>query len=226
MKKVLIVHTTTHDPAKSTSWAMGGAVADHISRRHPGSTIRLINANALNIVQNLSCYASGKRNCADPASGPYRCWAHFDSVQNPQKYGGVDQMPVIYEGIKWADIVVFTSSTRWGSHSALAQKVIERMDTLENRHAVYGEPNFFAGKRLGVVMGGLHWKTGQAATHLGEVFRELGFEVSLPHGVLAWQRSRNPDFEHPDQDRPYVLQWLASPEGMKAVSIFVDALGV
>ena len=224
MRNVLVIHTTTHDPAKSTSWAMGGAVVDEIKRRHPRSTVRLINANDLHIVQNLSCYSNGKRNCADPASGPYRCWAHFDSVENPKKYGGVDQMPAIYDGIKWANTVVFTSSTRWGSHSALAQKVIERMDTLENRHASYGEPNFFAGKTLGVVMGGLHWKTGRAATQLGEVFAEMGFTVNLPHGVLAWQRSRNPNFEHPDQDRPYVLAWLSTPEGVQAVSTFVDAL--
>lgn len=223
MNRVLVIHTTTHDPAKSTSWAMGGAVIDEIKRRSPSSTVQLINANDLHIVQNLSCYASGKRNCGDPASGPYRCWAHYDSLQNPKKYGGVDQMPVIYDGLKWADTVVFASSTRWGSHSALAQKIIERMDTLENRHASFGEPNFFAGKSLGVVMGGLHWKTGQAAVHLGTVFAEMGFTVP-DGGVLAWQRSRNPNFEHPDQDRPYVLAWLRTDEGRTAVSMFVDAL--
>jgi multimeric flavodoxin WrbA len=220
---VLVIHTTTHDPSKSTSWAMGGAVIDEFKRRSPGSSIRLINSNDLHIVQNLSCYASGKRDCANPASGPYRCWAHYDSLKNPAKYGGVDHMPVIYDGIQWADIIVFTSSTRWGSHSALAQKIIERMDTLENRAASWGEANPLHGKRMGVLMGGLHWRTGEAAVFLGTVFREMGFTVP-PGATLAWQRSRNPNFEHPDQDRPYVLAWLSSEEGKQAVRMFVDAL--
>ena len=220
---VLIIHTTTHDPQKSTSWAMGGAVIDDIQARYPKSSVRLINANDLHIVKNLSCYASGKKDCANPESGPYRCWAHWDSVQNPKKYGGVDQMPVIYDGIRWANVVIFTSSTRWGSHSALCQKVIERMDTLENRAAAWGETNPLHGKRAGVLMGGLHWKTGPAAVHLGEVLHEMGFDVPS-HGVLAWQRSRDPDFEHPDQDRPYVIRWLESGEGRLAVRKLVDAL--
>lgn len=224
MKHVAVIHTTTHDPAKSTSWAMGGAVISEIDRQHPKAAVRLINANDLHIVQNLSCYANGKKDCANPNSGPYRCWAHVSSLEDPKKYGGVDQMPVIYDALSWADTVVFCSSTRWGSHSALAQKIIERMDTLENRHAAWGEPNPLWGKRLGVVMGGLHWKTGQAAVHLGSVFSELGFTVP-PNGVLAWQRSRDPNFEHPDQDRPYVLKWLVSPEGKELVRDFVSALG-
>lgn len=221
--KVLIIHTTTHDPEKSTSWAMGGAAVDAFTQRYPASTVRIVNANQLHIVQNLSCYASGKRDCANPESGPYRCWAHWGSVKDPKKYGGVDQMPVIYDGIAWADVVVFTSSTRWGTHSALCQKIIERMDTLENRAASWGEKNPLRGKRCGVLMGGLHWKTGQAASHLSDVLREMGF-TTPQNSVLAWQRSRDPNFEHPSEDRPYVVSWLHSPEGRRAVAAFVDAL--
>lgn len=48
-----------------------------------------------------------------------------------------------------------------GSHSALCQKIIERMDTLENRASSYGEPYPLRGKKLGVVATGLHWHTGR-----------------------------------------------------------------
>jgi hypothetical protein len=144
---------------------MGQAAVGELQRRVPRSEVRVIDANKLHIVKNLSCYANGKRDCANPESGPYRCWAHHESMRDPAKYGGADQKPVIYDGLKWADTVVFCTSTRWGSHSALAQTIIERMDTLENRGASWGEPYPMEGKRLGVVVGGLHWKTGAVAHH-------------------------------------------------------------
>ncbi len=182
MRRILAIMTTTHDPAKSTSWAMGQAAIGELQRRLPRSEVRVIDANKLHIVKNLSCYANGKRDCANPESGPYRCWAHYESMRDPAKYGGPDQMPIIYDGLKWADTVLFCTSTRWGSHSALAQTIIERMDTLENRGASWGEPYPMEGKRLGVVAGGLHWKTAQG---------RLGMQVQ-PGACERQERGRSP----------------------------------
>lgn len=223
MRRVLAIMTTTHDPEKSTSWAMGQAALEEFRRTVPRSDIRIIDANKLHIVKNLSCYANGKRDCANPESGPYRCWAHYSSMQNPAKYGGVDQMPVIYDGLKWADTVLFCTSTRWGSHSALAQTIIERMDTLENRGSSWGEAYPMAGKRLGVVAGGLHWKTGAVAQHLTEVFRWFRFTVP-EEASLAWQYTRDVNYEQPGVIRPAVERWLGSNEGQFAVSQFCRAL--
>jgi len=223
VRRVLIIQTTTHDPAVSTSWAMGWEAAKWFKKVSPDVDIRVIDANKLHIVQNLSCYASGGRNCGDPKSGPYRCWAHFSSMEDPAKYGGVDEMPVIYDGLAWADTVIFATSTRWGSHSALCQKIIERMDTLENRGAFWKEGYPLAGKRAGVIVGGLHWKTGAVAQHLLEVLKWFRFEVS-PQAALAWQFTRDVNYEQTAPLKPNVQAWLKSPEGNLALSEFTRAL--
>lgn len=219
MRRILAIMTTTHDPVKSTSWAMGQAALAELQRRLPRSEVRVIDANKLHIVKNLSCYANGKRDCANPDSGPYRCWAHYEAMRDPAKYGGPDQMPVIYDGLKWADTVVFCTSTRWGSHSALAQTIIERMDTLENRGSSWGEAYPMEGKRLGVVVGGLHWKTGSTAQHLMEVFRWFRFYVP-DEASLAWQFTKDVNYEQPSTLRPAVESWLHTPQGAFALAQF------
>lgn len=132
-------------------------------------------------------------------------------------------MPVIYDGLKWADTVLFCTSTRWGSHSALAQTIIERMDTLENRGSGWGEPYPMEGKRLGVVAGGLHWKTGAVAQHLVEVFRWFHFDTR-PDAALVWQYTRNSNYEQAGPLRATVEDWLNSTEGRFAINQFVRAL--
>lgn len=222
--RIFAVSTTTHTASKSTSVALLEAVLVRIAEIHPKATIRAVDANSLHIVQNLSCYANGKRDCANPESGPYRCWAHQSSVENPAKYGGVDQMPVIYDGLAWADTVIWATSTRWGSHSALMQKIIERMDTLENRAVSWGEPNPLRGKRCGVLAAGLHWKTDAVADHLQTVFRWYGFDVPDAGGSIAWQRTDDPYFEHPDPDKPYMERWLSTRQGQAAVDLFSQTM--
>jgi multimeric flavodoxin WrbA len=222
MKKVALISTTTHDYRASTSVAMLSAVGAWLHDR-ASAEVRLVDASQLHIVRNLSCYASGAKDCGHPKAGPYRCWAHYESLKDPAKYGGVDEMPVIYDTLAWADIVVWGTSVRWGSHSALMQKIIERMDTLENRCATYGEPNPLRGKVAGVVVAGLHWKAKSTAKHLTEVFSAYGFAVPLD-AALWWQRTADPCFEHPDLDLPYVEHWLASLDGAAAVDRFGKTL--
>lgn len=153
-----------------------------------GHAVKFVDANDLNIVKNLSCYADGGRQCGDPQSGPYRCWAHKHAEEEPEKYGGKDEMPKIYDGLEWADAVVFATSVRWGNHTALMQTIIERMNTLENRHSVYGEDNPLWGKTCGVIVTGQHWKSADVANRLVEVFDLYGFNTSPSH-VLAWQNT-------------------------------------
>ena len=223
MKKILVVSTTTHEIEVSTSVAMLAAVLRRINTTGVGQ-VKAINADKLHIVENLSCYANGKKHCADPQSGPYRCWAHHSSVEDPKKYGGVDEMPVIYDGLAWADVVIFATSTRWGSHSALMQKIIERMNTLENRATGWGEPFPMAGKRCGIIVGGLNWKSQQVAEHLQEALSWWKFDMPRSNGTLVWQYTRDLDYEQPGNLKPSIDRWLASDEGQARVNMFVAAL--
>jgi len=189
--RVLLISTTTNERRSSSR-----AVLSFVERlaASVGHETQYIDANKLHIVKNLSCYADGGRQCGDPESGPYRCWAHKHASEEPEKYGGRDEMPAIYDALSWADVVVWATSVRWGNHTALLQTIIERMNTLENRHSVYGEDNPLWGKRCGVVVTGQHWKSQEVASRLQEVFGLFGFDVS-PHSVLSWQHVPDMDEE-------------------------------
>jgi multimeric flavodoxin WrbA len=220
--RVLVIHTSTHAVELSSSAALARAAAQRMQDVVPGAEFRLIDASKLHIVHNLSCYANGMSHCADPAAGPYRCWAQHLSAKTPAKFGGVDQMPVIYDGLQWADVVIFSTSTRWGSHSALCQKIIERMNNLENRAVAYGEPYPMLGKRLGVVCTGVDWRTDRAASNLLDALRWWGF-ATMPgmDCALYWQRSMDPYFEQPDNSKPYLERWTLTRNGRHAIDAFV-----
>jgi multimeric flavodoxin WrbA len=218
MKRILAIHTSTHAPEKSSSAALTQAALERLRVLSPDATVKWLDASALYIAPNLSCYANGKTHCADPKAGPYRCWANVEAK-------GKDEMPVIYDALAWCDTAIFTTSNRWGSHSAVMQNMIERMNTLENRAVSYGEPYPLHGKRLGVVATGLHWHTSRMAANLHETLGWFGFATQPDRtNVLAWQRSRDPFFEHPDNDRPYVERWELTREGRDAVNRFAESV--
>jgi hypothetical protein len=97
------------------------------------------------------------------------------------------------------------------------------MDTLENRGASWGEPYPMEGKRLGVVAGGLHWKTGAVAQHLMEVFRWFRFDVP-DEARLVWQYTRDVNYEQSGPLKPSVDAWLDTAPGRFALSQFGRAL--
>ncbi len=223
--KVLAIHTSTHDPEESTSAAMTRAVLERILAYHPNAEVRWVDAASLHIVENLSCYAGGERNCGDPKSGPYRCWAHLNSTKEPHKYGGVDEMPVIYDGLEWCDVALFTTAVRWGSHTAVMQRVIERLNTLTGRATTWGEGLPLAGKRVGVIVGGFNWRSRQVGLRLAEVLEELSVGFEVPAGaVLTWQLEYDPYVEQEEAIRPEVRDWLKSPIGAVKVQSFARAL--
>ena len=134
-------------------------------------------------------------------------------------------MGVVYDNLAWCDTFIFSTSNRWGSHSALGQKIIERMNTLENRATTYGEPYPLRGKKLGVVVTGQHWQTGKVGNHLLEVFRWFGFATQPGDAnFLGWQRTRDPFIEQVGNNKPVVEKWEQSPQGLTAIETWVRAV--
>jgi len=218
---VLLISTTTHQTSSTSQKIL--QVLKYLFEAQ-GCRTKFINADELHIVKNLSCYASGKMNCASYDAGRYRCWAHKLSHDNPEQYGGRDEMPVLYEGFDWADVVVFGTSTRWESHSALLQKIIERMTNLQNRNVVYGEPNPLAEKKCGVVVTGHNAKSQSVASHLLEVFQWLGFDTNIFYQIV-WQKTDNLHSEVPEKtDLPALEDYFKTPDARQMVSEFVTRL--
>jgi len=220
--KVLGISTSSNTGTDHESWGSSAAalLAALHDLRQQGHEIKCINAADLHIVGNLSCYSSGGKGCADPKAGPYRCWAHWNSLQDPDEYKGVDEMPAIYDGIAWADAVLFATSVRWGSHTAILQTVLERMNTLENRHTVYGEINPLSGKRAGVVVTGQHWLTQRVAEQLLDTVGQMGFDASRL-AMFTWQRSNNMRLEQVGPNRELVEDYIKSPAGAEQMRTFL-----
>ena len=131
-------------------------------------------------------------------------------------------MTYIYDGIEWADVILISTSVRWMSHSALLQKIIERLNVIENRHSVYEEPNPVANKKVGFIVIGQHYQSQQVSSHLIEVFSQLGFITDSRDGSFTWQRTLNRNLEQDGSNRPHIISYLATPDGTDQLNNFIN----
>lgn len=83
-------------------------------------------------------------------SGYHRCWA---SINNED-----DELWRISLPLFESDAVIFFGSVRWGQTNAIYQKLIERLDWIENRWATLGESNVVKDIESGLVFIGHNWR--------------------------------------------------------------------
>jgi multimeric flavodoxin WrbA len=81
-------------------------------------------------------------------SGYHRCWA---SIHNPD-----DELWMVSKKLFESDCVVFFASVRWGSANMFYQKLIERLNWINNRYIPYGEPNIIKDTSSGFIIVGQH----------------------------------------------------------------------
>ena len=67
--------------------------------------------------------------------------------------GGGDEWPTILDKIIAADIIIFATPVWWGSHSSEMQRVIERLDELQDE-IIKGQTSRLDGKRGGIIITG------------------------------------------------------------------------
>lgn len=87
-------------------------------------------------------------------SGYHRCWA---SINNPD-----DELWQISKELFESDCVIFFASVRWGSANMFYQKLIERLNWINNRYIPYGESNIIKDITSGFIIVGQH----QYADHI------------------------------------------------------------
>ena len=103
-------------------------------------------------------------------SGYHRCWA---SVHNPD-----DELWKISKELFESDCVVFFASVRWGAANMFYQKLIERLNWINNRFIPYGEENIIKNISSGFIIIGQH-KYGDDITELQYNNHEYyGFDVN------------------------------------------------
>ena len=90
-------------------------------------------------------------------SGYHRCWA---SLHNPD-----DELWKVSKELFESDCVVFFASVRWGAANMFYQKLIERLNWINNRYIPYGETNIIENTTSGFIIVG-QLKYGEEITHL------------------------------------------------------------
>jgi multimeric flavodoxin WrbA len=197
LKKVLFVTTSNRSPyvEKQGEVAKSSQLARHFKEQleQKGVDVEIIDAAKLNIHNCLGCVSELHGNqCGAKASkvkdkqknptGNLRCWASHDFED--------DELWKIVNPLYESDAVVFFSSQRWGTANAIYQKLIERLDWIENIHSNMDEPSTIKGKKAGFVLIGQNWRVKEAVDMQREVLEFYGFETP-PQLFMGWQFTRD-----------------------------------
>lgn len=102
-------------------------------------------------------------------SGHHRCWA---SVNNSD-----DELWKISKELLESEVVIFFISIRWGQTNSEYQKLIERLNWIENRHTTLGEKNIISDIEAGCVAIGQNWRGSEVVDVQKDVYKFYGFKV-------------------------------------------------
>ena len=116
-------------------------------------------------------------------SGYHRCWA---SIHNPD-----DELWMVSKKLFESDCVVFFASVRWGSANMFYQKLIERLNWINNRYIPYGEPNIIKNTGSGFIIVGQHVYGDKICELQYSNHEYYGFDVNKK---LYWNSTRYVNF--------------------------------
>jgi len=102
-------------------------------------------------------------------SGNHRCWC---SINNKD-----DELWKISKPLFESDAVVFFVSVRWGQTNSVYQKLIERLDWIENRHTTLKEDNIVENIDAGIIAIGQNWNGETVIDTQKKVLDFYGFKV-------------------------------------------------
>lgn len=197
LKKVLFVCTSNRSPyvIKQGESAKSSQLAERLAYllEQKGCKVEVIDASLLNIHNCLGCVSELHGNqCGAKASkvkdkkknptGHLRCWASHDFDD--------DELWKIVNPLYESEAVIFFASHRWGSANAIYQKLIERLDWIENMHYNMGEASTIIGKKAGFILLGQNWRVQDTVKMQREVLGFYGFETP-PELYMGWQFTRD-----------------------------------
>lgn len=209
-KKVTFITTSSRSPyvekfgESPKSSQLARSLAEKLKQRD--IKVEIIDAAKLNIHNCLGCVSElHGNNCGvkesavkDDVKNPHghlRCWASHDFED--------DELYKIANAIYDSQAVVFFGSQRWGSVNAIYQKVIERLDWMENMHSTLGEKSTIDNIMAGLIVIGQNWQVDQSLTTQKKVLEFFGFQV--PEELfMGWQYTRDANEESPASYRDAV----------------------
>lgn len=122
-------------------------------------------------------------------SGNLRCWASYN---NPD-----DELWKVVTPLLESHVVVFLGSIRWGQANAYYQKLIERLDWIENRHTTLGERNIVKDIESGFIFIGQNWNGANVVKTQKQVHEFYGFKP-VDELYFNWQFTDDVEDESKD----------------------------
>lgn len=196
-KKVTFVTTSSRSEyiEKNGETPKSSQLAMHLAQnlRGRGVDVEVINGTKLNIYNCLGCVSEQHGNhCGakeakvkDDEKNPnglLRCWASHDYKD--------DELWKISKSIYESQAVIFFGSQRWGSVNAMYQKIIERLDWMENMHTTLGEENSIKDIQAGLVLVGQNWRVSESLELQKSVLEYFGFKIT-DSLFMGWQYTRD-----------------------------------
>jgi len=111
-------------------------------------------------------------------SGNLRCWASYNNED--------DELWKVATPLLEADVVIFLGSIRWGQPNAIYQRLIERLDWIENRWTTLGERNIVKDIESGFIFLGQNWNGSEAVKIQKQVHKFYGF-TPVDQLYFNWQ---------------------------------------
>jgi multimeric flavodoxin WrbA len=128
-------------------------------------------------------------------SGDLRCWASYNNED--------DELWKVVTPLLESHVVVFLGSIRWGQANAYYQKLIERLDWIENRHTTLGERNIVKDIESGFIFIGQNWNGANVVKLQKQVHEFYGFKPA-DELYFNWQFTDDADDESKDSYREAV----------------------
>lgn len=202
-KKVTFVTTSTRSPyvEKKGESPKSSQLARHLAQKlkERGVNVEVFDAAKLKIYECLGCVSEVNGNhCGSIDSklddkeknpnGLLRCWASHDFED--------DELWKISKSLYESQAIIFFGSQRWGGVNSVYQKLIERLDWIENMHASMGEKNSVEKIQAGLVLIGQNWRVQESLELQRKVLEFFGFLV--PEELyIGWQYTRDVYDESP-----------------------------
>lgn len=134
-------------------------------------------------LKDLKIYDCEGNYSENPAFCTYPC-------QSSMKYPD-DEMQTVYDAVLATDILVLATPIRWNNHSALVQKFCERMNSIENQYAWFGN-RMIHNKVVSLIIIGHVDGVQHVAGNLLNFFAWLGFHIPEV-AIASWVGENDED---------------------------------
>lgn len=198
-KKVLLLTTSNRPPSAKDKGDIPKStqLAKYVQSRLGLIKCEILDVTELNIYNCVGNVSSAEgnvcgvkdallKNKEKNPSGYHRCWVSYSHKD--------DDLWKVTKPLFESSAVIFFGSVRWGQMNAYYQKLIERLNWIENRHTTLKEESIVRNIKAGLIAVGQQWNGETVVNTQKQVLKFYGFKVP-DELTWNWQYSDNPYLE-------------------------------